>query len=92
MTKELLQTEVNFYNRNLASYRKRYPDQFLLIHGRKLHGHFATVEEAVDEGTRRFKAGPFLVRQVGQGAPSQTIHVLKHGLLHADIESPLLCS
>lgn len=89
--KPLLETEVNFFQSHLADFQKRYPGRYLLVHGRKLHGDYDTFEEAVNEGARRFKAGPFLVRQTTQpNELAQTVHVLKHGLLSAHFESASL--
>lgn len=87
--KQLLETEVTFFRSELQDFQRRYPGRYLLIHGRKLYGDYGTFEEAVNEGARRFKAGPFLVRQTTQPTElSQTVHVLKHGLLSAHFESP----
>lgn len=88
---QLLDKEVRFFEANLEDYQRRYPGRYVLIHGRKLHGDYGTFEEAVNEGTRRFQAGPFLVRQTSHpNELAQTVHVLKHGLLNAHFESPSL--
>lgn len=41
-----------------------YPGKFLLIKGEIVHGAFETYEQGVIAGTRKFGAGPFLVRSV----------------------------
>lgn len=88
---QLLEKEVSFFRAHLEEFQKRYPGRYLLIHGRKLHGDYGTFAEAVNVGTSRFNAGPFLVRQTSQPQElEQTVHVLKHGLISAGFESAVL--
>lgn len=91
MMAQLLEKEAQFFMENLQQFQRQYPGRYLLIHGKKLHGDYGTFAEAVNEGTRRFQAGPFLVRQTTQPKElAQTVHILKHGLLNADFESAVL--
>ncbi|MYA44453.1 MAG: hypothetical protein F4Z31_22220 [Gemmatimonadetes bacterium] len=58
---KLLDKEVSFYESHRGEFEKRYPGRYLLIHGRKLHGDYASFEKAVKGGVKRFGEGPFLV-------------------------------
>ena len=49
---KLLEKEVSFYESHKTEFEKRYPGRYLLIHGRKLHGDYASFEKAVKVGLR----------------------------------------
>ena len=61
----ILEVESRFYESNREEYVEEFPDQFVLIYGEGFYGAFDTMSEAIDEGVRRFGAGPFLVRKSG---------------------------
>ena len=62
---DLLKIETQYFESMREKHAELYPNEFLLIYGEELHGHFKTMEEAVNNGIRQFGAGPFLVRQAG---------------------------
>lgn len=66
----LLATERAFFEEHREEFVQRYAGRYLLIHGDALVGHFDTLEAAIDDGVRRFGAGPFLARGAGQDAPA----------------------
>ena len=68
---KLLEKEVSFYESHKTEFEKRYPGRYLLIHGRKLHGDYASFEKAVKVGVKRFGEGPFLVLQSGEQAQQE---------------------
>ena len=62
---EILVVERQFLKENAERLRKKHPGRFLLIKGRRVHGAFASHDEAVSAGVKRFPAHqPFLVRSV----------------------------
>lgn len=79
-TTRLLATEIAFFEKNREEFVERYPGRYLLIRGDALVGHFDTFEAAVNEGARRFGAGPFLARRAGEDAPTFSVPALTLGL------------
>ena len=81
---DLLQTEIDFYDRERANLLQSYPNRVLLIHGEEIVGDFETYEAAVAEGFRRFRPEPFLVRRSGEETPVVSAPALTLGALSAD--------
>ncbi len=65
----ILEAETAYYEKKRKELKRTKPGRFLLIHGKRLHGDYSTVEKAVAAGTRKFGQGPFLV--VKSGEPAQ---------------------
>ena len=61
----LLEVESRYYESKREEYVEKYPDKYVLIYGEGFFGAFNTMSEAIDEGVRKFGAGPFLVRKSG---------------------------
>lgn len=76
----LLATELAFFEETREEFALRYAGRYLLVHGDSLVGHFDTLEAAIDEGVRRFGAGPFLARGAGQDAPVLSAPALTQGV------------
>ena len=55
----LLAEEQKYLLANIDALRTRYPDRYLVIKGSKVHGDFASCDEAVDFGIARFGRGRF---------------------------------
>ena len=86
----ILAEETEFFEQNRDKFVEEHPNQHLLIKGRELVGSFDTQTDAVDEGIRRFCAGPFLVRKAGEDAPVLSNPALSLGVpLRADIGNPV---
>jgi hypothetical protein len=60
----VLQTEVQFYQKNKDEYLKLYKGQFVLIKGEKFIGVYTTDAEAYKAGLEQFGNQPFLIKQV----------------------------
>ena len=64
----LLEEEIEYYEQHFDEYREKHPGRHLLIAGKKLHGHYATREEAVVAGYEgAFEA--MLIRESGTRPP-----------------------
>lgn len=63
-TTEILAKEKAYLVANQTELASRYPGKFLLIKEETVYGAFDTYEEGVVNGTKKFGAGPFLVRSV----------------------------
>ena len=70
---ELLAVEIGFLLDNIDALRAKYPNCYLLIKGKRVHGAFEAYDEAVDAGIERFKRGPFLVRSVDDPDPDPLV-------------------
>ena len=70
-----------YYAANKDEFARLYPGRHLLIKGSDVVGNYATANEAIGEGTRRYGIGPFLVRLSGQDAPVVSAPALALGLL-----------
>jgi hypothetical protein len=60
---ENLDEEIHYYTRHLGEWAE-HEGRHVLIHGQEPCGFFASREEALREGLRRFGRVPFLVKQV----------------------------
>lgn len=76
----LLATELAFFEKHREEFALKYAGRYLLVYGDALVGHFDTLEAAIDEGVRRFGAGPFLARGAGQDAPILSVPALTLGV------------
>ena len=86
----MLETEREFFDKIHSQLLADHPGKFVLIKGGDLIGTFATIEEAVTEGARRFGLEPFLVRQVLQAAENDVnIPALELGILSANTTRPV---
>lgn len=90
-TTRLLATEIAFFEKNREKFAERFRGRYLLIRGDALVGHFDTFEAAVDEGARRFGAGPFLARRAGEDAPVFSVPAVTLGLPMTDLPPPPAC-
>ena len=61
----VLEVEAQFYESKREKYGRDYPGQYVLIYGAELIAVCKTKREAIDEGVKRYRAGPFLVRKAG---------------------------
>ena len=86
----MLETEREFFDQIRGQLFSDHSGKFVLIKGSELIGAFATIEEAVTEGARRFGLEPFLVRQVVQNVESDVnIPALELGILSANTTRPV---
>lgn len=67
--KKILDVENKYFSAHADEFTKKYPGQFLLIKGEVLHGHYSTLNLAIEEGVTKFGAGPFLVRNTEETNP-----------------------
>ncbi len=77
---EELATELAYYEEHREEFLQHHPGRYLLIRGASLIGGFDTWEGAIEEGVRRFCAGPFLVRCAGEDAPALSAPALTTGV------------
>jgi len=59
-----LKVEIATYEANRTQFERDFPNQWVVIKGTEIIGHYATMDEAADEGLKRFGGKPFLLRQV----------------------------
>ncbi len=60
----LLQTELEYFQKHKQEYLKLYKGQFVLIKGESLAGTFTTEAEAYKAGLEKFGNEPFFIKQV----------------------------
>ena len=77
----LLANETAYFDEHDKEFRREYGGQYLLIHGKKLVGHYENEATAVAEGIRKFGTGPFLVRMPGEAEPVLRAPAYSLGLL-----------
>jgi hypothetical protein len=61
-----LEQELAYYAENRETLLREYPERFVLIRGRELAGDYNSIEEAIEDGARRFGLSNFLVRKVAR--------------------------
>lgn len=57
--------EIPAYNRMRADLEANHLNEWVVMHGGKLVGAYASFEAAAEEAARRFGRNPYLIRQVG---------------------------
>ena len=66
MTDEPLVEESRTFADNVAQWAKEHDGEFVLIRGSHVEGFYATNEQALSEGYRRFGVVPFFVGEMRQ--------------------------
>jgi hypothetical protein len=67
-----LEKELETYNNKLPEL-KQFEGKFVLIHGDEVVDTFASYEDAIKEGYKKFKLEPFLVKQIHSVEQAQFI-------------------
>ena len=80
----MLETETRYFEENQDKWKQESVEKFVLIKGTQAVGFFGTLEDALNEGARRFGLSPFLARSVYEGRPEVRIPALALGVLQAD--------
>ena len=80
----MLDTERQYYDDNLPALLDQYRGRFVVIKDRAVAGAFGTIDDALQEGARRFGLQPFLIRLVDEAPQVVSIPALTLGLLHAN--------
>lgn len=68
--------EVAFYEEHFEEFKTKYVGRYLLIYKQELIGDFDSFDDAVEEGIRRYKSGPFLVRQAGEKTTKTSVPLI----------------
>ncbi len=78
-----LEQERAFYLSKKAELLQHHKGQFALIKGNEFVGAFTTVEEAFNEGVKRFGNQPFLIQHVTEEEEVEQYPALAVGLINA---------
>jgi hypothetical protein len=80
----LLETERQYFESNLPHLLTKYNGNIVVVKGNELVGTFDTVQEALEEGARRFGLDSFLVRRIEEHQQEISIPALTLGVLRAN--------
>jgi hypothetical protein len=80
-----LDTEIKYFEEQREEFLKHALGKYALIKGTECVGFFDTVDNAYEEGARRFEGEPFLIQPVLPEDPINEIPAFCAGLLYADI-------
>ena len=83
-TVSMLDVERKYFADNLPSLMARYGGRFIVIKDDTVVWAFATIDEALREGARRFGLQPFLMRLVSETPHEISIPALTLGVLYAN--------
>jgi hypothetical protein len=75
-TTNVLETEIQAYDKKLRELEKVYPGKFVVFKGEEFIGAWDTLNAAAAEAVARFGRGPYLIRQVGAPPPTLPASVL----------------
>jgi len=78
----LLQTELEYFQKHKQEYLKLYKGQFVLIKGENFAGAFTTDAEAYKAGLEKFGNQPFLIKQVLDNDGTVSYPALTIGVLN----------
>ena len=59
-----LETEIDFFNRNVDAYRSEHKHDWVVISGEQVLGFFRRFEQAAAAALSAFGERPFLIRQI----------------------------
>lgn len=82
---EILNQEIQYFEKIKPDLLKTNEGQYALIKGQKLEGAFTTFQEAYEAGVSKFGTEPFLVMQIVEKEMQQKLPALTHFLLHANL-------
>ena len=74
--------EIPAYNRMRADLEANHLNEWVVVHGGKLVGAYASFEAAAEEAARRFGRDPYLIRRVGARPLRLPISVQLRGRVH----------
>ena len=80
-----LDTEIKYFEEHREELLKRALGKFALIKGTECIGVFDTVDNAYEEGARRFAGEPFLIQQILPEDPIAENPAFYTGLLYAGV-------
>lgn len=71
-----MEDDFQFYVENQKNFSEMYLGRFVVIKNKEIVGNYKTLDEAIEEASKKYIIGTFLVREVGIGAESytQTFH------------------
>ena len=69
----------DFYVEHQAELVKKYNGRYIVIVEQKVVGDFATIEEAFDFASKKYKSGEFLLHLVGEGTENYTTTISRIG-------------
>ncbi|OIP87913.1 hypothetical protein CO009_03095 [Candidatus Shapirobacteria bacterium CG_4_8_14_3_um_filter_35_11] len=85
MDTNILQKELDYYEKNKELFLKNYSNQFLLIKNEELLGSFTNEVDAYNTGIKKLGNQAFLIKQAIQTKFIQTNYSLYSGLIHASL-------
>ena len=85
VTVDSLEREIEHFNSIRGKLLECNEGQYALIKGQELIGTFTKMEEAYEEGVKRFGTEPFLIKQILKEDPTETLPALSLGLLRASL-------
>lgn len=76
----ILVEEKRFLEANREKLQEQYGDDFLVIRGNQVHGHYKDLDDATSFGVYLFGRGPFLVQSASEQDTVHCIPVLAFGI------------
>lgn len=83
--KNILQNELDYYEKNKSDFMAKYKEQYVLIKGEEFAGSFTTAEEAYKAGVDKFGNEPFLIKQVLEKEEVVTFPALTVGAINVSL-------
>lgn len=81
----MLDVERAFFDSHRAEWLARFRGRIALVKGEQLVGTYATMEDALSEGARRFGLDSFLVRPIEEAEPEPVeVPAYALGILRGD--------
>ncbi len=78
-----LEKELKYFESIKSELLKQHKDKFALIKDETLVGTFTKMEEAYEEGVKRYGTEPFLIKMVIEEEPVESIPSLMSGAINA---------
>ena len=81
----ILEEELAFFKEKKDEWLAHYEGKFALVKNHELADTFTTLDEAYQEGIKRFGTEAFLVKQILEKEPTQEVPALMLGLFNAHL-------
>jgi len=62
----MMKDEIKYYSRNRSRLNKTYYGEYILIHGKRVVGHFASIKEAYKASCKNFPNDDVLIKECGK--------------------------
>lgn len=88
----MLEIERKYFEQCQKDLMAKYPAKYVVIKGEELIGAYDTIEDALQDGAKRFGLDAFLLRRSDETSSEISVPAYALGILNANPSLPIACS